>query len=457
MKKFPKGFLWGAAMSAPQTEGHSLENGKSASTWDHWFKIAPEKFMQNQGPTVTSNLYEMYREDCQKMKTLGLNSIRTSIAWTRLLPDGKTVNKEAVDFYRSYFTAILDQGIEPIVNLFHFDMPMWLMEKGGWENRQSIQAFAFYAKTAFTLFGDLVKKWTTFNEPLVHVECGYLYEFHYPAIVNLKKAIQVGYHTLIAHTYAVHEFRNAIPTGQIGIILNISPAYARSDAPQDQQAKTHADLLNIKSFLDPVVHGSIACELVDLLKKHNLLPKVIASDKALLATNKVDFLGLNYYQPRRVQAPTAPNFPAKMPADFYEPYNLPTKRINPYRGWEIYPQALYDVAIMIKDSYNNIPWYVSENGMGVASEERFTAANGQIQDDYRIEFMKEHLDYLHLGITAGSNCFGYHAWTFIDCWSWLNGYRNRYGFYSVDLNNNYIRTIKKSGLWYKKTSENNGY
>lgn len=133
------------------------------------------------------------------------------------------------------------------------------------------------------------------------------------------------------------------------------------------------------------------------------------------------------------------------------------KKINPYRGWEIYPEALYDVAMMMKNDYNNIPWYVSENGMGVADEERFLDENGMIQDDYRIDFMKEHLMQLHRGIQEGSSCFGYHTWTFVDCWSWLNGYRNRYGFYRVDLDSNLERSLKKSGLWYNDLSKNNGF
>ncbi|MGC6767796.1 glycoside hydrolase family 1 protein [Enterococcus sp. LJL51] len=458
MREFSQAFLWGAAASAPQTEGHSLENGKSPSTWDKWYKIAPEKFNEGQGPENTSNVYEMYSEDIQRMKELGMNSYRTSIAWTRLLPDGKHVNPEGVAFYSAYFKELKKNGIEPIINLFHFDMPWWLMEKGGWETRESVDAFAFYAKTAFELFGDTVSYWTTFNEPLVHIECGYLYGYHYPAVVDFKRAVQVGYHTLMAHTRAVEEFRNAkVKNGRIGIILNISPAYARSDSKEDLQAKELADLINTKSFLEPAVHGVIPEKLTAVFRTHHLLPKIKVGDKELIRENTVDFIGLNYYQPRRVQAPEHVRVPAQTPADFYLPYDLPNKRINPYRGWEIYPEALYDVAVMMKEEYKNIPWYVSENGMGVAEEERFADENGMIQDDYRILFIQEHLTELHKGITAGSNCFGYHAWTFVDCWSWLNGYRNRYGFYRVDLENHYKRTLKKSGIWYKELIKRNGF
>lgn len=457
MKQFPKDFLWGSAASAPQTEGHALTNGKSASTWDKWFELNPEKFNKNQGPQDTSNVYEYYKGDVKRMTDIGMNSYRTSISWARLLPDGKTLNQEAVTFYRDYFQSLVDSGIKPIINLFHFDMPWWLMEKGGWETRESVDAFGFYAKTAFEQFGDIVKDWATFNEPLVHIECGYLYEFHYPAIVDFKKAIQVGYNTLMAHFSAVKAFKDGQHEGNIGIILNVTPIYAKSEEPEDDKARRIADLLIVKSFLDPCVLGHMPTGLYEILAENELLPVTVDGDKTLMKDYPVDFIGINYYQPMRVQAPKNTQKPAKMPSDFFSSYDWPDKRINPYRGWEIYPEALYDVSIMMKDDYGNIPWYVSENGMGVADEERFMDEDGMIQDDYRIEFMIEHLDQLHKGIELGSNCFGYHTWTFVDCWSWLNGYRNRYGFYRVDLDNHFERTLKKSGLWYKEVSKNNGY
>ncbi|OTN90102.1 hypothetical protein A5819_002601 [Enterococcus sp. 7E2_DIV0204] len=455
MKKFPEYFLWGAATSAPQSEGHGSLNGKSPSTWDKWYELNPEKFQLNQGPEDTTKMYEYFKDDAKRMKEINMNSFRTSIAWTRLLPDGKTVNPEAVTFYRHYFAELIANGVKPIINLFHFDMPWWLMEKGGWETRESVEAFAFYADTCFELFGDLVEQWTTFNEPMVHVECGYLYGYHYPAIHDLKKAVQVGFNTLMAHTMAVKSFKERKYQGTIGIILNVSPCYPKSQAQEDLEAAEFADLLNTKSFLDPTVLGTIPAKLIDRLAENELLPDVAENDLELIKKNTVDFIGMNYYQPRRVQAPAKVNKPAVSPADFYDHYDWPDKKINPYRGWEIYPEALYDVALMIKNDYNNIPWYVSENGMGVADEERFLDQTGMIQDDYRIEFMEEHLNQLHKGIQAGSNCFGYHSWTFIDCWSWLNGYKNRYGFYRLDLENDQ-RSLKKSGIWFKELIDRNG-
>ena len=149
--------------------------------------------------------------------------------------------------------------------------------------------------------------------------------------------------------------------------------------------------------------------------------------------------------------PDAPFFPNY----YYDSYEMPGRKMNPYRGWEIYPQGIYDIAINIRDNYNNIPWLITENGMGVENEERFIK-DGMIIDDYRIEFMKDHLRYLHKGIEEGSNCFGYQVWTFIDCWSWLNSYKNRYGLVSLDLKTQ-ERTIKKSGYWFKELSDNKGF
>lgn len=455
LKTFPDGFLWGAAASAPQTEGSALVDGKSLTTWDKWFEMNPEKFDKQVGPKDTSNVYCQYAEDVQLMEDMKLNSYRTSISWARLLPDGKTLNQKAVDFYRNYFRSMIEKGVEPIINLFHFDMPWWLMEKGGWETRESVEAFGYYAKVAFEQFGDLVHRWTTFNEPIVHVECGYLFEFHYPAVVDFKRAVQVGYHTLMAHVEAVEQFRKGQHTGEIGIILNLTPVYSKSDAPEDLKAKEAADALNVKSFLDPVVLGHFPAELIQLVKENDLLPASEAGDKERIARATVDFLGVNYYQPKRVQAVSHPTVPAKMPNDLYGEYDWPEKKINPYRGWEIYPEALYDIAMRLKNEYENIPWYVSENGMGVAEEERFMNDEGIIQDDYRIEFVHDHLTELHKAIEEGSNCFGYHMWTFADCWSWLNGYRNRYGFYRVDIENDFKRTPKKSSFWMKSVIQQN--
>ncbi|MYL45254.1 family 1 glycosylhydrolase [Virgibacillus halodenitrificans] len=457
MYQFPKGFLWGAAASATQTEGAAQVAGKAKNIWDYWFEIEPERFHNRIGPALTSDFYKQFKEDIQRMKAVHFNSFRTSISWSRLLPDGKNVNKEAVHFYNEVFDQLLLEDIKPIVNLFHFDMPLIMQEKGGWESLEVVEAFNHYAKTAFELFGDKVEKWTTFNEPIVPVEMGYLNHYHYPCVVDMKRAVTVAYNSMLASAKVIKTYRQLNKAGEIGIILNLTPSYPRSDSQGDIEAANMADLFFNRSFLDPSVLGEYPTELVEVLRKHDLLPEVNQGDLELIKENTVDYLGVNYYQPRRVKEKEAPsNTDSIMPESFFDPYIWPERRMNPYRGWEIYEKGLFDIAINIKDNYGNIPWYVAENGMGVENEERFKDENGMIQDDYRIEFYEEHLKWLHKSIEAGSNCFGYHVWTFMDNWSWLNAYKNRYGLYRVDLETQQ-RYLKKSGQWFGDIANQNGF
>lgn len=459
MKTFPNNFWWGAATSGPQSEGRF--NKKHANVFDYHFEIEPEKFHNQVGPDVASNFYNSYKEDIHMMRSIGMNSLRTSIQWSRLIDDleTNTVNQDAVDFYNNVIDTMLAEGMTPVMNLHHFDLPEELYDKyGGWESKKVVELYVGFAEKCFELFGDRVKFWATHNEPMVVVEGEYLFQFHYPNIVNGKKAVQVAYNLNLASAKAIQAFRKLnIADAQIGTILNLTPTYAASDAPEDQEAARIAELWNNKMFLEPAVYGHFPAELEELLTKDKVLWETSDEEKEILKNNTVDFLGVNFYHPNRVKAPdVAPNSVGEwMPDRYYDAYDMPGRRVNLDRGWEIYPKALYDIAVNIKENYKNIPWYVSENGMGVSNEERFKNSAGMIEDDYRIDFVQEHLDWLHRGIEEGSNCFGYHMWTPIDCWSWLNSYKNRYGFISNNIHTQ-IKTIKKSGYWFKEVTERNG-
>ena len=457
--KFPKGFWWGTATSGPQSEGAADQDGRKMSIWDYWYKEEPERFFDRVGPENTSTFYSNYKEDIKLLKETGHNSFRTSIQWSRLIPDGVgEVNKKAVEFYNNIIDELIANDILPIINLFHFDMPMCMQEKGGWESREVVQAYTDYAKVCFELFGDRVKYWTTFNEPIVPVEGGYLYNFHYPKVKDGKRAAQVAFNTMLASAKAIEAYKSLNQDGKIGIILNLTPSYPRdTENPEDVKAAHIADLFFNRSFLDSSVFGEIPKELVDLLKEYNVLPIYEEEDLKIIKNNTIDFLGVNYYQPRRIKAKES-KFEENvfMPDIFFDNYEMPGRKMNPYRGWEIYEKGIYDICVNIKDNYNNIPFYISENGMGVEGEERYVNSEGVIEDDYRIEFIQDHLKWLHKGIEEGANCKGYHLWTFIDCWSWTNAYKNRYGLVALDLENQ-KRTIKKSGRWFKGVSENNGF
>ncbi|QMV12908.1 glycoside hydrolase family 1 protein [Vibrio spartinae] len=456
--QFPQHFYWGSAASATQTEGAAFSGGKGKNIWDHWYKSEPNRFHQGVSATDASTFYEHFRSDIQLMKDIKHNSFRTSISWARLIPDGTgDVNPEAVDFYNQVIDTLIEQGIEPFICLFHFDMPMKMQALGGFENRRVLQAYADYAETCFRLFGDRVKHWFTFNEPIVPVEGGYLYDFHYPNVLDFRRAATVAYHTVLAHAMAVSKYRDLKLSGRIGIVLNLTPSYPRSQHQADLEAANICDLMFNRSFLDPVIRGEYPQQLVTLLKQYGQLPNIHDGDCELIAKSKIDLLGINYYQPRRVKARLSavnPNAPF-VPEWFFEPYEMPGRKMNPHRGWEIYEKGIYDILTNLREHYDNIPCYISENGMGVEGEEKFLK-DGQIQDDYRIDFIREHLKWIHRAIEEGSACFGYHLWTFIDNWSWCNAYKNRYGFYRLDLATQQ-RSLKKSGEWFAQVSEGNGF
>lgn len=458
---FPKDFWWGSAASGPQTEGTFDGDRKGENIWDHWYKEEPEKFFNLVGPERTSSFYRKYKEDIQLMRAIGHNTFRTSVQWSRLLPNGTDeVNQKAVFFYNSVIDELLANGIEPFINLYHFDMPMVLQEKGGWLNRETVEAYEKYASLCFELFGDRVKKWFTHNEPIVPVEGGYLYQFHYPAEVNLKNAVQVAYHEALASAKAIKAYRKAGIEGEIGIILNLTPSYPRDEKnPEDVKAAKIADAFFNRSFLDSSVKGEFPADLIGLLREIDHLPKIEEGDLKLIKENTVDLLGVNYYQPRRIKAKESVEQQERtpMPDDYFDNYLKPDRKMNPYRGWEIYEKGIYDILTNLREHYGNIRCYISENGMGVEGEEQYINEFGTIEDDYRIEFVKDHLKYVHQAIQEGSNVQGYHMWTCMDNWSWTNAYKNRYGFIAVDLENDGRRAIKKSGYWFKKLSDSNGF
>ncbi|MBY5944701.1 glycoside hydrolase family 1 protein [Photobacterium rosenbergii] len=457
---FPQGFLWGAAASGIQTEG--TKNKIHDSIWDTWHRDNPERFFKEIGPAKVCETYDRYQEDVQLMKQVGFNSFRTSIQWSRLIKDLETGEpcQDAVAFYTAYFEEMIANGITPMVNLYHFDMPAVLQEQyGGFESKHVIGLFVKYAETAFKSFGHLIKHWITFNEPIVPVEGGYLYDFHYPCKKDGKLAVQVGFNITVAHAKAVLAFREMACEGHIGTVLNLTPSYTRDDREEDKQAAHYADLLFNRSFLDPMVLNYYPEELCQILKHHDLMPEVAAEEMAAIESAKVDFLGVNYYVPRRVKAREAEyDLSYFTPEYYFENYINPTGRFNPYRdNNEILPTAIYDIAQNIKDNYGNLPWFLAEIGIAMdEASEGEAQEDGVIDDSFRTSLMKEHLVQLHRAIDDGANCFGVHQWTFIDNWSWTNSFKRRYGFFRLDLETGQ-RIPKRHGQWFKSLAQSNSF
>ena len=456
--EFPKSFWWGTASSAPQSEGASDKRAKM--TWDEFFEKDPIRFFDGVGPETTCDVYNHYKEDFSIMKDLGLKTYRTSISWARLFPEEGKINQEAVDFYNDLIDEMIKNGVEPFMNLFHFDIPMYLQEQGGWESKKAIDLYVEFAKACFELYGDRVKYWFTFNEPVCCADGGYLDDRHYPNVVDFKRTIQVGYNIHVAHAKAVLAYKEKNYGGKIGIIHVLAAVYPRSQNPADIRAAYVYDLFYNRSFLDPVFKGEFPKDLVDIIKSQNAMPLCSPEENECIKKAEIDIFGLNFYYPKRIKARESvphPDSPFK-PSHLYDLYNeMKGIKLNPYRGWEIYEKGIYDLAIMMRDEYNNIPWFVAENGMGVENEARFKDSQEMIQDDYRIQFMKDHLIWLHKAMGEGCNCLGYHWWTFVDNWSWINAYKNRYGIVELDREHNLKRRVKKSGYWMKEMIQNNGF
>ena len=360
---FPDNFLWGAATSGPQSEGRF--NKKHNNVFDHWYDIDKNRFFDGIGPNTASNFYNSYKEDIAMLKEIGLNSFRTSIQWTRLIDNFEegTVNEDGVRFYNGVIDECINNNITPIITLHHFDLPVELYDKyGGWESKYVVDLFVKYAKRAFELFGDRVKYWTTFNEPIVVVEGQYLYEFHYPLIKDGKKAVQVMYNINLASAKAVEAFREGgynKDGGKIGIILNLTPSYPRSNDEKDVLAARFTDDFFNNSFLDPAIKGEFPQNLVDVLTENQVMWASTEEEINIIKNNTIDFLGVNYYQPRRVKAKEGIiDNNTWMPDNHFDRYDMPGAIMNPYRGWEIYPKSLYDISINLRDNYGNITWYV---------------------------------------------------------------------------------------------------
>lgn len=232
---------------------------------------------------------------------------------------------------------MIKAGIEPFINLYHFDIPIGLQNRGGFESKEVIDLYVKYAQKCFKIFGDRIKHWYTFNEPIVPAELGYLTDAMYPNVIDFKRAIQVGYNTIVAHAKGVEVYKKMNLGGEIGIVLNLTPTYPRSKNPSDVKASEICDLFFNKSFLNPSVLGTFPKKLVHIFKEHDLIPEYTEEELKIIKDNTVDYLGVNYYEPRRVKAKESLHNPEAplLPESFFDFYEMPGRRINPYRGWEI--------------------------------------------------------------------------------------------------------------------------
>lgn len=455
----PEDFFFGAALSGPQTEGAYRAHGKLENMWDLWCGEDIRAFYNRVGSYAGNDMGARYEEDFRIFAELGLSSCRTSIQWSRLMDGDGQLNPEGAAFYHRVFAAAREAGVEVFVNLYHFDMPAYLFRRGGWENREVVEAYASYARAAFAEFGQEIEHWFTFNEPIVEPEQRYEHGRWYPFYHDFARARRVQYGISLAHALAVDAFRDLQAAGtvradaRIGLINCFTPPYTRENpTAADLEAVRMTDGLCNRWWLDLVTKGNLPTDVIDTLAERGVTLPVRAGDAEILARGTVDWLGFNYYQPVRVQAPAQDTDKQGNPC-FADPYVWPDAVMNESRGWEIYPKGIYDFAMTMTRDYPELEWFVSENGIGIEEHNATRDADGCIEDaSYRVPFVRDHLRWVARAIDEGAKCRGYHYWGVIDCWSWNNAYKNRYGFVEVNLQDNYSRHLKQSADWLRRVT-----
>jgi beta-glucosidase len=440
--RFPEGFLWGAAISAYQVEGSPLADGAGPSIW-HRFSHTPGLVRDGDTGDVACDFYRLYRDDVARMRELGLTAFRFSVSWSRVLPEGRgQINAKGLDFYAKVVDSLLEKGIRPLITLFHWDLPAALEDRGGWLNPDIANWFADYARVLFRALDDRVELWTTLNEPWVVADGGYLKGVLAPGHRDLFEAPIATHNLLRAHAEGVRAYR-AEGRHEIGLVVNLEPKFPASQRPSDLSAAAQADAYMNRQYLDPVFLGRYPRELAEIFGE--AWPDFPQAEVESIR-EKIDFLGINYYT-RTVNRE--------------DPRAVPV-RARPVRqrgrtytetGWEVYPDGLTDVLLRVRESYGELPLYVTENG--AAFYDPPTADGDVVEDPLRLEYLKRHLRAVHAAIQRGADVRGYFVWSFLDNFEWSHGYSRRFGVVHVDYQTQ-VRTPKRSARFYSEVIRTRG-
>lgn len=434
---FPEGFLWGISNSAYQTEGAWNEDGRGESIWDR-FSHTPGNINNGDTGDVACDHYHRYKEDVALLKELGIQAYRTSISWSRVIPKGKgEINRAGLDFYNRLVDELLDAGIEPWICLYHYDLPQALQDEGGWANRNIVQYFADYAELMGRELGDRVKRWAIFNEPRCTAWLGHFFGNHAPGIKNLEMALKVSHNLNLTLGKAIQTLKDIDRNFQVGTIVDFTAVHPASDDEKDREAaRKFSDFWN-RWFTDPVFKG----EYPPLANEIGMKPDQEDMD---LIKQPLDFLGVNYYTRHFVaHDPLNPLTRTKVVRK-----NVPLTT----KGWEIYPDGLYEILTWLRRDYGNPMLYVTETG---AAFEDTVIEDGMVQDDNRIAFLRDHIAATYRAIEDGVRVGGYFIWTLTDNLEWADGYSQRFGLVRTDYQT-LKRIPKKSFYWYKQVTQDNG-
>lgn len=469
-KPFPADFLWGSASAAYQVEGAWNEDGKGLSVWDIYTKQPGTTFKGTNGDIAVDH-YHRYEEDVKLMAEMGLKAYRFSIAWSRIYPEGKgAINEEGLAFYDRLIDALLQNNIEPIITIYHWDVPQALMDAyGAWESREIIEDFHDYCVTLYKRYGDRVKYWVTLNEQNIFIGLGYQLGIHPPGVKDMKRMYEANHIANLANARAIQAFRKYVPNGKVGPSFAYMPTYPINSDPKNILAYHNAEEMNNDWWMDVYVWGKYPQTIWNYLEQHGIAPTIHPGDLEILQAAKPDFMGVNYYRTSTVEHNPLDGVGAGVintsgkkgtTSDSGVPGLFKTVR-NPFLeatnwDWEIDPIGMHIGLRRISNRYQ-LPVLITENGLGEYDK---LEEGDVINDNYRIEFLQAHVKEIQRAISDGVDVLGYCTWSFTDLLSWLNGYQKRYGFVYVNRDEEGekdMRRIKKASYhWYQKVIKNNG-
>lgn len=442
--QFPKNFLFGIATAAYQIEGGWNADGKGLSTWDV-FTHKRGKILNGDNGDTACNTYYDFQTDIDIMALLGLKAYRFSIAWSRVLPQGKgQVNQIGLDYYNRLVDALLEKNITPFITMFHWDMPQTLFEQyGGFASRETSSYFADYAEVIVKSLGDRVKHWITLNEPWEHAFFGHFTGEHAPGLTNPWTYFKVAHHELLGHGLAVERVRAIVPDVQVGITLSQFPVFPYADTPRHQEAAQFADLFMNRFYLDGLYKGQYPEALFKRMWPFR--PK-IASDDMKIISHPFDFLGVNYYT--RQYARYVWYIPFLQAWVDRDP---PPGVSHPELGLQAYPEGMRELNRRYREEYGNPVVYITENGIS----DSLPVVDGRILDTIRQRYFELYLTELSKAIEEGSDVRGYFIWTMMDNFEWSSGFAPRMGLVHID-HATQKRTIKDSAYWVRELIRSQG-
>jgi beta-glucosidase len=434
-KLFGDDFVWGVSTAAFQVEGSCDVAGKGESIWDA-FTNKKGKILNGQNASLACDFYNQYQQDIDLIKQLNIPNFRFSISWARIFPKGTgEVNQEGIDHYNRVIDYCLQQGVEPWVTIYHWDLPQELELKGGWTNRDIIDWFTAYVTVCAQSFGDKVKHWMVMNEPAVFTGAGYFLGIHAPGRTGLKNFLPAIHHAVLCMVAGAKVLRALLPAAQIGTTFSCSYIEPYSDKIRDINAAKRMDALLNRLFIEPILGLGYPVNEIPVLKD---IEKYYHPEDEDNMTFDFDFIGIQNYTREIVKY------------SFFTPYVSAALVKAENRGvsltdmrWEVYPPSIYE---MIK-KFNNYPQikniYITENGAAFPD----LPYEDKVDDPKRVNYLREYLQQVLKAKNDGYKVSGYFVWTLTDNFEWAEGYHPRFGLIHIDFDTQQ-RIIKSSGHWY---------